>query len=75
MWQNPHIVTAVRALTVRIVYTAAGTYFPSSHSYHSTKVVSPQSAVLSGFIVPGRAVTTDHTPHTNTHAMYSQALM
>lgn len=55
--------TLIKSLqsTVKSVYTAAGTYFPSSLSYHSAKALSPQSAVLSGVMVLGRAATTDHT--------------
>ena len=57
MRQNSDSVTAHRTLTVQSVCTAAGTYFPSSLSYHSTKALNPQSAVWSGFM----AATTDHT--------------
>lgn len=59
---------SAKTLTVKSVYTAAGSDFPSSRSYHSTKAQSPQSAALSGFTVPGRAATTDHT-HSHTHRL------
>lgn len=61
--QQPHYNSCLDSAlqTVKCVYTAAGTYFPSSHSHHSTKAQTPQSAMLSGFMVLGRAATTDHT--------------
>lgn len=66
MRRNYDLVTAVQTLTVKSVYTAAGTYFLSLHSYHY-QAPSPQSAVLSGFMVLGMGVTT-HT-HIYTHSV------
>lgn len=70
MRQNSDLITAVQTLTGITVYTAAGTYFPSSPSYHSTKAQSPQSAGLAGFTVPaGQQPQTAHThayAHTHT---------
>lgn len=65
MRQNSDLITAVQTLTVTTVYTAAGTNFPSSPSYHSTKAQSPQSAELAGVTV--QRPQTAHT-HTHTHA-------
>lgn len=68
MRQNSDLITAVQTLTVTTVYSAAGTYFPSSPSYHSTKAQSPQSAGLAGFTVP--ADRTHTHMHMHTHGKY-----
>lgn len=69
MRQNSDLITAVQTLTVTTVYTAAGTNFPSSSSYHSTKAQSPQSAELAGVTVPQPQTAHTHAyTHTHTHA-------
>lgn len=62
MMQNSELITAVQTLTVTTVYTAAGTNFPSSPSYHSTKAQNPQSTELAGVTVQQ-----PQTAHTHTH--------
>lgn len=66
MRQNSDLITAVQTLTVTTVYTAAGTNFPSSSSYHSTKAQSPQSAELAGVTVPQPQTAHTHA-YTHTH--------
>lgn len=66
MRQNSDLITAVQTLTVTTVYTAAGTNFPSSCSYHSTKAQSPQSAELAGVTVPQPQTAHTHA-YTHTH--------
>lgn len=68
MRQNSDLITAVQTLTVTTVYTAAGTNFPSSSSYHSTKAQSPQSAELAGVTVPQPQTAHTHAyEHTHMH--------